>query len=197
MIVQLRAHDAEPSRGGITPMFRKNCGRSSRSAKCGALAAGWNARSTAWASCQSASSPTMIGKSLKNPKDIQHVILEMCEEVARRARQDGKVGRTVCLGVGYSKAEGGGGFHRSKTMERPTNITMDIYRACLDLFHKFYGGQTVRKLSVTLSNVSDDDGYQLDLFDPNYEKRRRFGYVMGQICEKYGSTALLRAVSYT
>jgi DNA polymerase V len=136
-------------------------------------------------------------RDYNNPKDIQHVILEMCEEVARRARQDGKVGRTVSLGVGYSKAEGGGGFHRSKTMERPTNITMDIYRACLDLFHKFYGGQTVRKLSVTLSNVSDDDGYQLDLFDPGYEKRRRLGYVMDQIREKYGSTALLRAVSYT
>jgi DNA polymerase V len=129
-------------------------------------------------------------------KDIQHVLLEMCEEVARRARQDRKAGRTVSLGVGYSKTDGGG-FYRSKTMARPTNVTMEIYRACLDLFDTFYRGQTVRKLSVTLSNVTDDTNVQLEWFDNGYEKRRRLGYAMDRIREKYGSTSLLRAVSYT
>jgi len=129
-------------------------------------------------------------------KDIQHVLLEMCEEVARRARQDRKAGRTVSLGVGYSKTDGGG-FYRSKTMARPTNVTMEIYRACLDLFDTFYRGQTVRKLSVTLSNVTDDTNVQLEWFDDGYEKRRRLGYAMDRIREKYGSTSLLRAVSYT
>ncbi|WP_027724395.1 UV damage repair protein UvrX [Tuberibacillus calidus] len=129
-------------------------------------------------------------------KDIQHVLLEMCEEVARRARQDRKAGRTVSLGVGYSKTDGGG-FYRSKTMARSTNVTMEIYRACLDLFDTFYRGQTVRKLSVTLSNVTDDTNVQLEWFDDGYEKRRRLGYAMDRIREKYGSTSLLRAVSYT
>lgn len=128
-------------------------------------------------------------------KEIKHVLLEMCEEVARRARQEGKVGRTISLGVGYSKTEGGG-FHRSRTIDGPTNITMDIYNTCLALFHQFYRGQTVRKLSVTLSNVSEDTNFQLDLFDNTYEKRRNLGYAMDQIREKHGSTSLLRAVSY-
>ncbi|MGV3488976.1 MAG: UV damage repair protein UvrX [Tuberibacillus sp.] len=130
-----------------------------------------------------------------NIEEIQHVLLEMCEEVARRARQEGKAGRTISLGVGYSKTEGGG-FYRSKTIESPTNITMDIYRVCLDIFNQFYRGQTVRKLSVTLSNVTDDTNVQLELFDTNYEKRHRLGYAMDRIREKYGSTSLLRAVSY-
>jgi DNA polymerase V len=127
--------------------------------------------------------------------EIQHVLLEMCEEVARRARQEGKVGRTVSLGVGYSKTEGGG-FHRSKTIAQPTNITMEIYKVCLAIFNQFYQGQTVRKLSVTLSNVMDDSNFQLDLFDTTYEKRRNLGYAMDRIRERYGSTSLLRAVSY-
>ncbi|TCP31775.1 DNA polymerase V [Scopulibacillus darangshiensis] len=136
-------------------------------------------------------------RDYNDTKEIKHVLLEMCEEVARRARQAGKAGRTVSLGVGYSKTEGAGGFHRSKTIDAPTNVTMDIYHVCLELFAKFYRHQTVRKLSVTLSNTCDDNQYQLNLFDSGYEKRRKLGYAMDQIREKYGSTALLRAVSYT
>lgn len=47
----------------------------------------------------------------------------------------------------------GGGFYRSKTIDLPTNITMDIYRCCLMLFN--YSGKTVRSISVTLSNIED------------------------------------------
>ncbi|QHJ97953.1 putative ribonuclease YokI [Bacillus subtilis] len=45
-----------------------------------------------------------------------------------------KAGRTISLGIGYSKDDLGGGFHRAKTIDLPTNITMDIYRCCLISF---------------------------------------------------------------
>ena len=48
------------------------------------------------------------------------VILEMCEEVARRARSAKKAGRTIKLeGIGYSDSDFGGGFHRSHTIAEP------------------------------------------------------------------------------
>ena len=74
-------------------------------------------------------------------EEIKAVLLEICEEVARRARTYNKVGRTISLGIGYSKDELGGGFHRSKTIDFPTNITMDIYKCCLMFFNKFYSGK--------------------------------------------------------
>lgn len=132
-----------------------------------------------------------------DPKEVQHVILEMCEEVARRARSAKKAGRTVSLGIGYSKEEWGGGFYRSKTIEEPTNITMEIYEVCLELFHTFYEGKTVRKITITLSNVCEDSETQLSIFTLEHPKKRKLGYVMDDIRRKYGSTALLRAVSYT
>ncbi|QHM88703.1 DNA polymerase IV [Bacillus velezensis] len=131
-------------------------------------------------------------------EEIKAVLLEICEEVARRARAHNKVGRTISLGIGYSKDELGGGFHRSKTIDLPTNITMDIYRYCLILFDKFYTGKTVRRsISVTLSNIEDDVNQQLSLFEKDNEKRRKLGFVMAGIRNKYGSKAILRAVSYT
>ncbi|WP_338789254.1 DNA polymerase thumb domain-containing protein [Metabacillus sp. FJAT-53654] len=132
-----------------------------------------------------------------DPEEVKHVILEISEEVARRARQHNKVGRTISLGIGYSRDEFGGGFHRSKTIDQPTNITMDIYEICLQLFDKFYTNKTVRQISITLSNIEDDCVMQLDLFRQNRSKQRTLGYVMDSIRHKYGSDAILRAVSYT
>ncbi|TLS36428.1 DNA polymerase thumb domain-containing protein [Pseudalkalibacillus caeni] len=132
-----------------------------------------------------------------DPTEVKHVILEMAEEVARRARKAGKAGRTISLGIGYSKDEFGGGFYRSKTMEEPTSITMDIYQTCLELFAKFYEGKVVRKISIALSNICDDKEVQLDLFNQHKPKQRSLGYTMDAIREKYGSDSLLRAVSFT
>ena len=125
------------------------------------------------------------------------MVLEICEGVARQAWKHKKAGRTVSLGIGYSKEEFGGGFHRAKTLEYPTNITMDLYKTCLTLFDTFYTHKTVRQISVTLSNIVDDDHVQLDLFRPDLEKQRILGYVMDAIRDKYGPMALLRGVSYT
>ncbi len=105
--------------------------------------------------------------------------------------------RTGFIRIGYSKDELGGGFHRAKTIDLPINITMDIYRCCLMLFNKFYSGKTVRSISVTLSNIEDDKNQQLSLFEVDNEKRRKLGFVMDGIRSKYGSKAILRAVSYT
>ncbi|HLR66385.1 Y-family DNA polymerase [Virgibacillus alimentarius] len=131
------------------------------------------------------------------PKDIACVILEMCEEVGKRARSDHKAGRTIHLGIGYSKNEGGGGFHRSITLENPTNITMEIFHACMHLFHTFYTQKTVRKISISLATICSDEYIQLSLFEKNRTVKRKLGYVMDTIRDKYGKDALLHAVSYT
>jgi DNA polymerase V len=130
-------------------------------------------------------------------EEVKYVILEMCEEVARRARSKGHAGRTISLGVGYSKSEGGGGFHRSVTIQQPTSITMDVYHACLSLFDRFYNGETVRQISISLGNISEDTAVQLNLFDTSRDKKRDLGYVMDQIRDRYGQDMLLRAVSWT
>jgi DNA polymerase V len=136
-------------------------------------------------------------RDYKEEEEIKHVILEMCEEVARRARTHQKAGRTISLGIGYSQDEFGGGFHRARTIKQPTNVTMDLYRVCLELFHEHYNGKTVRQISLAIGNMVDDRELQLDLFDMGAYKRRELGYVVDSVRRRFGSGALLRAVSYT
>ncbi|WP_050615652.1 Y-family DNA polymerase [Bacillus testis] len=136
-------------------------------------------------------------RDYKEEEEIKHVMLEICEEVARRARSSRKAGRTITLGVGYSKDEFGGGFMRSRSIEAPTNITMELYKVCLDLFHEHYQGKTVRKLSVSLSNITEDECMQLTLFEPSKPAQRELGYTVDRIRGRFGSKSLLRAISYT
>lgn len=130
-------------------------------------------------------------------EEISTCILDLCEEVCRRARTADKVGKTIHLGISYSKDTGGGGFSRSKSIEIPTNVTMDVHHICMQLFHQFYDGfSNIRHVYVTLDNLSNKAETQLDLFEDR-SKKTDIGYVMDAIRDKYGSTAILRASSYT
>ncbi len=132
-----------------------------------------------------------------NKNEVSIPILELCEEVAKRARDKRKAAKTISFGLGYSKDEYGGGFHRSRTIENPTNVTMDLYKVCLQLMKENYRGNTVRQISISISNLVDDNEIQLDLFDTDSWKKRELGYTVDKIRNKYGPASLLRAVSYT
>ncbi|WKA60186.1 UV damage repair protein UvrX [Planococcus shenhongbingii] len=130
-------------------------------------------------------------------KDISAVLLEMAEDVARRARTAGKAGRTVSLSVGYSKKAFGGGFHRSRTIDEATNDTLKIYAVCKALLSEFYDGRPARRLAITLTKLEDETSMQLSLFEQRKWQNRKLGEAMDQLRAKYGPTAVLRAVSYT
>lgn len=129
-------------------------------------------------------------------KEIDTCILELCEEVCRRARAANKVGRTIHLGIGYTRQDSGG-FNRSKSIEIPTNMTQNMYEVCMRLFHTFYDGSSqIRRVYVTLDHLFDSGKLQLNLFEDE-SKKNDILVVMDDIRDKYGSTAILRASSYT
>lgn len=139
----------------------------------------------------------MLMRDYRNRSEILTVILEMCEDVARRAREAYHVGRTISLGVGYSRDAFGGGFSRSRTIHEPTNDTMKIYEVCKQLLDEYYAERPVRKITISLSNLESERSMQLSLFDDQKWRRRKLGETMDYLRSKFGPTAILRAVSYT
>ena len=129
--------------------------------------------------------------------DIMTIILEMCEAVAMRARQAGRAGRTIQLGVGYSKTAFGGGFSRSRSIDEATNETMQIYRVCQALFHEHYIGKPVRQISLSINNLEEESSMQLSLFEARKWENRKLGAAMDNIRNRYGYAAIYRAVSGT
>ncbi|GGG17662.1 Y-family DNA polymerase [Paenibacillus abyssi] len=129
-------------------------------------------------------------------EDVFTVMLEQAEEAARRMRAVKMAASTISLSIGYSDDDGGGGFSRSRTIATPTNITLKIYEVLKQLFKENHTGRLVRHVHVGLTKLSDDETYQLDLFEDN-TKERELGYVMDKIRNKYGTTAVVRARSLT
>ncbi|TCS84458.1 DNA polymerase IV [Tepidibacillus fermentans] len=141
-----------------------------------------------------------IGNSITLPRDyyiqeeIETVLLEITEEVCRRARSMHQKGRTVHVSLRGADFDRPTGFHRQTTLPEATNNTMEIYQAVLQLFHRFWDRKPVRSIGINITQLEDDRQVQLSLFaDPI--KKLRLGQVMDEIRERYGRTAIFRASS--
>ena len=130
-------------------------------------------------------------------EEVNVVLLEMCEDIARRVREEYKIGRTISLGIGYSKNAFGGGFRRSRTIGEATNDTMKIYEVCKELLNENYSHQAVRQISISITKLEDERSMQLSLFDTGKWQVRKLGTTMDTIRTRYGDVAILRAVSLT
>ncbi|WP_347861796.1 DNA polymerase IV [Salimicrobium sp. PL1-032A] len=128
-------------------------------------------------------------------QDIYPCLLDLCEEVCRRARDSSHIGRTVHIGIGYTK-ETGGGFSRSVSLSSPTNLTMDVYKAAVSLFKRHYDrDRCIRRVYVSLTNLERGGVLQLDFFGQK-DRQFRLSRTMDDIRRRHGATALLRASSY-
>ena len=142
----------------------------------------------------------MIGNGMTLPRDyedkeeIKIVLLELCEEVARRARMYQVAGTTVSIGCGGMYGEQLG-FMRQYTLLEATNNAIEMFQPIWKLFLKFWEGYPVRKLSVSLSNLDKEDNYQLSIFSSNRLMRKELDIAMDEIREKYGDLAIFRATS--
>lgn len=127
-------------------------------------------------------------------QDIKVVLLELSEEVARRARFKNYMGSTVSLGVRGASFETPTGFHRQLKLTSPTHFDIDIFHAACQLFQKYWDGLPVRSIGITLSQLQTVHHYQLNLFDSEL-KKEKINQALDFIYIKYGPTALIRASS--
>jgi len=141
-----------------------------------------------------------IGHQMTLPRDygtkeeLELVLLELCEEVCRRARAKGYTGRVVFVGVQGADFDRPTGFYRQTTVPDPTNITNEVFETARMLLARYWDGQPVRKVGVVLTGLSDDGAYQLTLFGDR-ERIRSLERTTDALKRRFGSTAILRASS--
>jgi DNA polymerase-4 len=137
-----------------------------------------------------------LPKDYSSPKDIRTVLLELCEEVCYRARSNNVMGYTVSVGANGANFNYPTGFHRQTTLHNPTNNTIDVFRAAWNLFSCFWDRNPIRRIGISISNLCNDKELQLNLFEDR-NRKRAIGYTMDSIKNRFGKTAIMRAVSLT
>lgn len=137
-----------------------------------------------------------LPRDYRTAEEIQVVLLELCEEVCRRARRHHQMGWTVNVGCRGADFNHPTGFHRQMKMPDPTNQAQELFHYAWQLFERFWDEQPIRSLGVSLSQLCSDQAIQLSLFEER-DKRIALGYAMDRIKERFGSTAIMRATSLT
>ena len=143
-----------------------------------------------------------IGHNMTTPRDysraedIETLLLELSEEVARRARLKGYIGGTVSCGCRGADFDRPTGFYRQMKLPLLTNHGSDISRAARALFQAHWDGLPIRSVGVTLTGLAPDEEYQLDMFRDR-EAEIRLDKAMDAIKNRYGSSAIMKAVSLT
>jgi DNA polymerase IV len=129
-----------------------------------------------------------------DPEFLGGVLLELSERVARRARKDGRSGRTVTFvwrNPDFTR------HSHARSLADPTDSSQAIYAAALDLFREAAGpaaaGRAARKfrlIGVRLSNFSKDS-QQLSLFQR--PKSGGLDAAMDAVRDRFGEGAIRRA----
>jgi len=137
---------------------------------------------------------TTLPLNLTEQHDIEHVFLNLADQVARRLRKQQLLAGTVQITIRNPRMMT---ITRSFTLPSPTEDAEIIYSECCKLFAKHWKtGNPVRLLGITLLNLTrkSDTALQLDLFDyAKHTKRENLTSLMDQIRDKYGESALITA----
>ena len=130
---------------------------------------------------------------LTDPDEIDQVLLERAEGVARELRRNGLAGKTVHLKVRTGDFTT---WTRAVTLPAPTDLPEVILAAARKLFARRIRlrDQGVRLLGVGMSGLEPVGAGQESLFpDPAEEKSRRLARAADAVRDRFGEEAVQRA----
>lgn len=129
--------------------------------------------------------------------EINLIIEEILMQLTKRLRKEKYTTGRVSFGITYSKVVGNG-FYVSKRLDNQTNDSKELYKVLINIFDKYYEENTpIRKVSISLSKLDNDDAMQLNLFEKIEDKikTKNINDTIDNINERYGSNSLLKATS--
>ncbi len=129
-----------------------------------------------------------------NEDNIGIIIKEMVEVLGFRLRRHHKKCNVIGFGIGYSKVYGGG-FYHSRRLSASTADEEVITSICLSMFQKFYEDYPIRKVSISLGGLEDNNTEQLNLFESYDDKIKKDNIknTIDEIKNKYGKNSIIKA----
>ena len=125
---------------------------------------------------------------LADSQEVQRILLEQVEQVARRLRKQALQARVVAIKIRFGDFQT---ISRSLTLPQVTDVTRELWQAAQGLFAR-WPFQPVRLIGMTAERLSPGPR-QLDLFqDPDKEKQKKLDSVSDRINQKFGSQMIKR-----
>ncbi len=134
---------------------------------------------------------TTIAFDVTTKDEALMILLSLTEMTCMRLRAKSLLASTVAIKI---KSADFSKFSHQTTIGAPTDDTSTIFKAVRRLFDDSWDGTAIRLLGVRLTNLSDGQYYQLNIFDYQCaEKRHKLNQTIDHLRQRYGRNSIFRA----
>jgi DNA polymerase-4 len=122
---------------------------------------------------------------------IKNIVFALSDKVSGRLRRAKILGKTVSLKIRFNDFKT---YTRSHSLNNPTNLTEVIFQTTSYLLNEFDPLRLpVRLIGVGVTNLKDEKGLQMNIWDQDDQKKMKIGKLMDNIQGKYGDDAIMHA----
>ena len=140
---------------------------------------------------KSFSHETTFETDLIDEEHLKNTMLHLAAKVSQRLRKKGLKGKTIQLKIRFDDFTT---FTRRKTLINHTYLTDDIYKIGKKMLNEFQPlEKPIRLIGIGVSQLVDEKGDQISLWDIQNEKKLALEKIMDQIQEKFGKSAIIHA----
>ena len=141
------------------------------------------------------SNSVTLEDDVKTVNDAHQILLSLVDSTASRMRADGV--KAYCVSVTTRDIDFYDKSHQKK-IGTPTDITSEIFDISSHLLDELWDmKKPLRLLGVALTDVTEDDGVQLSIFDgAKKDKERAIDKAVDKIRHKYGNSTIVRGGAY-
>lgn len=132
-----------------------------------------------------------LSKPTNDKREIERLIMKLCEKVGRRMRAKGFRAKGVHLSLVF---RGWNYWHKGKTFKNELYTTLDLFRKTKSILNKKETEGIVTKISVTAFDLIKNNFVQDDLFEESFEKKRKLAHATDKINDMFGEFTITPAL---
>lgn len=132
-------------------------------------------------------------QDLPDPDQLRPILRAQADQVAYRLRKHRLLARGITVKIRFGDFQT---ITRSAALDRPSDLTDDVRRAAVDLFHRWASArfQPVRLIGVAATGLTDQPA-QMDLFaDADRQRHASLDKALDRITDRFGRDAVSRGM---
>ncbi len=133
---------------------------------------------------------TTTSFDVDNKKEAHMILLAISEMIGMRIRSIKQQGSVVSVGLKDYKFYS---YSHQKKLDIPTDSTNTIYKTSRKLFDKMWKGEPIRSFSISVSQLSSNDFFQLSLMEEYNKKEEILDNTIDKLRYKYGYDTVIRS----
>lgn len=139
---------------------------------------------------KSVGNSTTMPFDVDNRKEAYLVLLGISEMIGMRIRSIKQNARIVSLSV---KNTDFFSYSHQRKLDIPISSTNTIYKVSKSLFDEMWDGKPLRQFSISLSQLSSDEFFQLSLMENYSKKEEVLDKTIDNLRNKYGYNSVVRS----